>query len=166
LSPNFQEAGFTRPDQVVLIENGSCHDFLTSPRSAAEYAVSCNGASLRESPQSVEMPAGSLDLDRIPAEIGTGLYVNNLHYLNYSDRSGCRMTGLTRFATLWVENGRVQGPVAVGRFDETLYRMLGVNLVALTKEREWILDPQTYGRRSTDSARLPGALIDDFRFTL
>jgi hypothetical protein len=33
-------------------------------------------------------------------------------------------------------------------------------------EREFILDPGTYFQRSTDSARLPGALIDDFTLTL
>ncbi len=52
------------------------------------------------------------------------------------------------------------------RFDETVYRMLGENLVGLTAEREMILDPSTYSQRSTDSARLPGALVDDFTLTL
>ena len=37
--------------------------------------------------------------------LGTGLWVSNLWYLNYSDRRACRMTGMPRFACLWVENG-------------------------------------------------------------
>jgi hypothetical protein len=52
------------------------------------------------------------------------------------------------------------------RFDETLYRMLGEKLLALTAERELILDPSTYGARSTASSRMPGAIVDDFTFTL
>ena len=36
------------------------------------------------------------------------VYVNNVWYLNYSDRSACRMTGMTRFATFWVEHGVIQ----------------------------------------------------------
>ena len=99
-------------------------------------------------------------------ELGTGLYVSNLWYLNYSDRAACRTTGMTRFATFWVENGVLCEPIDVMRFDESIYRMLGENLVALTREREMILDPDTYGRRSTHSARLPGALVEDFQFTL
>jgi hypothetical protein len=44
--------------------------------------------------------------------------------------------------------------------------MLGENLVDLTRERELLLDPSTYGERSTASARLPGALVKSLRFTL
>ncbi|MGD8397096.1 MAG: metallopeptidase TldD-related protein, partial [Candidatus Eiseniibacteriota bacterium] len=95
-----------------------------------------------------------------------GLYINNVHYLNYSDRPACRMTGMTRFATFWVEKGKIAAPVNVMRFDETIFRILGDNLVDLTAQREFILDPDTYFARSTDSGRVPGALIEDFTLTL
>ena len=52
------------------------------------------------------------------------------------------------------------------RFDDTFYRMLGENLVGLTEERDFIFDSSTYEQRSVISRRLPGALIDDFAFTL
>jgi predicted Zn-dependent protease len=39
--------------------------------------------------------------------LGTGVYISDLHYLNYSDRQACRMTGMTRFACLWVEDGEL-----------------------------------------------------------
>ena len=35
---------------------------------------------------------------------------------------------MTRFATFWVEDGVIQSPLEVMRFDETIYRMLGENL--------------------------------------
>ena len=76
------------------------------------------------------------------------------------------MTGMTRFATFWVENGELVAPLKVMRFDETIYNLLGSHLVDLTQEREVILDPGTYGGRSTASVRLPGALVDEFLFTL
>ena len=52
------------------------------------------------------------------------------------------------------------------RFDDSLYRMLGENLVALTRERELLLSTSTYDERSISSARLPGALLGSLRFTL
>jgi predicted Zn-dependent protease len=73
---------------------------------------------------------------------------------------------MTRFATLWVENGRIAAPLNVMRFDETLYRMLGENLLGFSAERNLILDSGTYGGRSTSSSRMPGALVKDFTFTL
>ncbi len=166
VAPNFQDAGFLRPDQVTLIERGAYRDCLVSPRSAKEYGVQTNGASAWEMPESVDLAAGDLPVDDVLSKLGTGVYVSNLWYLNYSDRNACRTTGMTRFATFWVENGVIKGPLNVMRFDETIYRALGENLQALTAEREFLLDAETYFARSTASSRLPGALIEDFTFTL
>jgi hypothetical protein len=52
------------------------------------------------------------------------------------------------------------------RFDDSIFRMFGSNLVDLTAERELLIDPGTYGERSTGSARLPGMLLKALRFTL
>ena len=166
VAPNFQEEGFIRPDRVMLVEHGQLASCLVSPRSAAEYGVATNGASASEAPTSIELGAGGLPTDDVLARLGSGLFVSNLWYCNFSDRSACRATGMTRFATFWVENGELAAPVNVMRFDETIYRVLGDNLVDLTSERELILDAQTYDGRSVHSARLPGALVDDFTLTL
>jgi predicted Zn-dependent protease len=165
-APNFQREGFLKPDEVVLIKNGRYADCLVSPRSAVEYGVKTNGANAAEMTQSIDLAAGDLDEATILSALGTGVYVSNLWYMNFSDRSAGRLTGLTRFATFWVENGEIVAPLNVMRFDDTIYRMFGENLLGLTRQREFILDPLTYEARSSDSARLPGALIDNFRFTL
>lgn len=162
----FNGAGFLKPDQTTIIERGVFKDCLASPRSAKEYGVPTNGASEAETPDSLDLAAGDLPRGEILSRLGTGLYVNNLHYLNYSDRPACRMTGMTRFATFWVENGSIVAPVNVMRFDETIYRVLGENLIGLTQERDFVLDSQTYFARSTSSQRVPGALVEGFHFTL
>jgi len=166
VAPDFEEAGYRRPAEVSLIGDGEYRQSLVSPRSAVEYESECNGATAMESPLSLEMGAGELRRDTVLAELGSGIYVGNLWYLNFSDRNACRTTGMTRFATFWVEGGRIQAPLEVMRFDDTIYRMLGENLIGLTRERERILDPGTYYRRSAHSALLPGALVDDFALTL
>ena len=166
IAPNFQGQGFIRPPSVALIENGKLTGCLVSPRSAAEYDVPTNGAIDAETPLSLDMQAGSLRADNALTELGTGVFVSNLWYLNYSDRASCRTTGMTRFATFWVEDGVFEAPLSVMRFDDTFYRMLGENLVGLTEERDFIFDSSTYEQRSVISRRLPGALIDDFAFTL
>lgn len=166
VAPNFQDAGFRRPDHVALIQGGAYQDCLVSPRSAMEYGVETNGAASHESPESIDVAAGKLAQEEALSALGTGVYVGNVWYLNWSDRTACRTTGMTRFATFWVEGGEIVAPLNVMRFDESAYRMLGENLVGLTRERELILDADTYFRRKTTSARMPGALVDGFRFTL
>lgn len=166
VAADFQDEGFIKPPQVGLILGGAYGSCLTSPRSAREYGLVTNGAGEGESPVSLDMAAGTLARADVLRELGTGLYINNLWYLNYSDRPACRITGMTRFATFWVENGQIVAPVNVMRFDETIYRVLGENLLGLTRERDFALDPMTYGGRSTGSYRLPGALVADFSMTL
>lgn len=166
LAPGFQEEGYLRPDVVSLIADGAYRDCLVCPRSSLEYGAATNGASDSEMPHSLELDAGDIAVKDVLRRMGSGIFISNLWYLNYSDRVACRTTGMTRFATFWVENGALAAPLAVMRFDETLYRMLGENLVGLTAEREWLLDASTYSQRSTATTRLPGALISEFTLTL
>ena len=164
--PNFQEQGFVRPDRVTLIDEGKLADQLVSPRSAKEYDVATNGASDFEAPVALAMAPGGLPAGEVMERLGTGLLIGNLWYLNFSDRTACRTTGMTRFATFWVEGGEVVAPANVMRFDDTIYNLLGQNLVDLTDSTETLLDAGTYQARSTASARLPGALVEEMAFTL
>jgi predicted Zn-dependent protease len=166
VAPAFQEDGFVRPPAVELISKGVLAESLVSARSAREYGLHPNGANSRESPESIELDPGSLDEHDILEALDTGLYVSNLWYLNFSDKPAARMTGMTRFATFWVENGRIVAPLTPLRFDDTLYRMLGEKLIDLTSSRELLLSTSTYDERSTSSARVPGALLESLRFTL
>jgi len=166
LSPDFNSGGFTKPGSVTLIERGRYKDCLVSPRSSVEYGVETNGASSQEMPSSLEFSPGSIATDSILTTLEEGIYLNNLWYLNFSDRSACRVTGMTRFASFWVEKGQIIQPLNVMRFDESILRMFGEKLVGFTKEREMMISPSTYEARSVGSAHLPGALVDDFSLTL
>jgi len=164
--PNFQRHGFIKKDRISLIQKGVYEECLISPRSSMEYNVRHNGADDSESPQSFEMSAGDIESDDILKKLDKGMYINNTWYLNFSDTAACRITGMTRFAAFLVENGKIQSPINVMRFDESLYRMLGENLIGITKDRELIMDSDTYYSRSTGSNNLPGILVKDFSFTL
>lgn len=166
IAPNFQSAGFVKPDSVVLVEKGRLANALVSPRSAKEYGVPANGASPSEAPESLDVAEGDVPQADVPPRMGSGVYVNSVWYLNFSDRPGGRITGMTRFATFWVEDGRIAAPLNVMRFDDTVYRVLGENLLGLTREREFLVSTSTYGGRSTASVRLPGAMVKDFALTL
>jgi predicted Zn-dependent protease len=166
IAAGFQGDGFVKPPRVTLIEGGRLKDALVSPRSAREYGLQTNAANGGEGPESLDVLGGTLEEDEVLAALDTGLYVSNLWYLNFSDRPAGRITGMTRFATFWVEQGRIAAPLTPMRFDDSIYRMLGDNLAVLTRRRELLLDPSTYGARSSGSARLPGALLRSLRFTL
>lgn len=166
LMPSFQRDGFERPGRVDLIRNGKLEGALVSPRSAKEFGVLTNGANREEMPESIDMAAGDLPEAEVLKALDRGIYISNLWYVNISDRSACRLTGMTRFATFWVEGGEIRAPLEVMRFDDTLYRMLGSELLELTRERDFMLDGHTYGARNGVSYRAPGVLLRDFKLTL
>ncbi|GGM13804.1 Zn-dependent protease [Pseudomonas asuensis] len=165
LSPAFTPAGFQRQDKQ-LVEAGKMVGQLVSPRSAREYGLTQNGASNGENSQSLVMEAGTLATEDILKTLGTGLYIGNLWYLNYSDMTVARLTGMTRFACFWVENGEIVAPVSTMRFDDSIFNFLGSSLEAVTQNRDLCVSDSTYGQRHTDSTLLPGVLTSRFTLTL
>lgn len=170
LAPQFNALGEMAPLELALIEGGELRNLLVGARSAREYGVPGNGAEehpfVGEAPRSPEILGGTLEEARVLAELGTGVYLGNLHYLNWSDRHSARVTGMTRYACFWVERGEIVAPIRDMRFDESLYRALGANLVALTRETHLMPETGTYFCRNLGGMKVPGMLIDDFPFTL
>ena len=166
IAPAFQDEGFARPPSVPLVDEGRLVGSLVSPRTAKEFALAPNGANAAESPESLEMATGNLPAEQALSALDTGLYIGNLWYLNFSDRPACRVTGMTRFASFWVDKGRIVAPVNVMRFDDSVYRLFGERLVGLTAESELVVSDQSYRARSVSSMRLPGAVVSGMAFTL
>lgn len=166
LAPAFDATGFVRPAAIELIGRGEHRGALISARTAQEYGLQANGANEEESMQSMELDAGALPAGDALAALDRGIWISNLWYLNYSDRPNGRITGMTRFASFWVEHGRIAAPLSVMRFDDTLYRTMGDQLLELTAERDWILNAGTYQQRSVETSRVPGALVGALNFTL
>ncbi len=164
LGADFTAKGFIVPDSIQLVSDGVLADNLVSSRSAAEYGETPNADN--EMPAALELAAGDIPDDELLKRLDTGIYIGRLWYLNFSDVPACRITGMTRFDVFHVERGEIRAPVNVMRFDETAYRVLGRNLRGLTAHREFIPSTDTYLCRKTDSMTMPGALVDDFRFTL
>jgi predicted Zn-dependent protease len=170
LTPPFNSLGEMPPHEIPVIECGQLKNLMVSSRSAKEFGVPANGADPGgwggESLRSPEVRAGHLAPTDILQALDTGLYVSNLHYLNWSDLQSARITGMTRYACFWVERGQMVAPIRDLRFDESLYRMLGSELEALTSESQIHLSTDTYHCRSLGGCKIPGLLIRDFRFTL
>ena len=164
--PRFNESGVLAPAQLSVIEAGQWNHSLVSDRSAKEYGKASNAASQSEVMRAPVVSPGTLPTERILEQLDTGLYLSNLHYLNWSDRTAGRMTGMTRYACFWVESGKIVAPIENLRFDDTLYRFLGEGLVDLTDTASFLPAVDTYERRSLGGIWTPGMLIDQFRYTL
>lgn len=165
IAPAFTDTGQLRPDQVMLVTAGALSNTLTSQRSGAEFDEPAN-ASGSEYPEAMELAGGMVADEQALTALGTGLWIGNVWYLNYSDRQAARVTGMTRFACFWVEDGKIQAPVDVMRFDDTLIRLFGTALEALGQTVEFIPGSSTWGERELNSVSCPGLLLSDLKLTL
>jgi predicted Zn-dependent protease len=166
LLPRFNEFGDVSPLTVPLIENGKLLSPLINKRTAQEYKLTSNAAAMSEGLRSPRINPGTLKEDEILQRIGTGLYISNLHYLNWSDLQHGRITGMTRYGCFWVENGKIISSIEDMRFDETLYHFWGEGLEDLGESNELVPSISSYGERSLGGVSTPGMLVNDFTFTL
>ncbi|PSB17616.1 TldD/PmbA family protein [Phormidesmis priestleyi ULC007] len=166
LVPRFNELGEVAPLDLSIVEEGELVNMLISSQTAKEYKLVANGADQGETLRSPEIAPGELSSEQILATLGTGLYLSNLHYLNWSDRPTGRITGMTRYACFWVEEGEIVAPIENLRFDDSFYQFWGENLAALTNFQEFIPDVGTYENRNLGGTWVPGMIVNDFTYTL
>lgn len=164
-APRFTADGLVRPPRIALVERGEAVSLLVSPRTGREFGLMHNAANDSEMPESLCVQPGALADGDALAALDTGLAIGNFWYLNFSDRQAARVTGMTRFATLWVEGGRIVGPVAPMRFDDGMFTVLGERLEALGAQAARLPALDTYDARQTSGVACPGALVRGLRFT-
>ena len=165
-TPRFNNYGELAPQTLPLIQGGQLVNTLVSARTAKEYGIPSTYAAAGEYLRSPVLAPGTLANADILAALDTGLYVSNLHYLNWSDRPQGRITGMTRYACFWVENGAIVAPIENLRFDDSLYNFWGANLEALTQETTFIPDVGSYGYRDLGGTQVPGMVVGAFAYTL
>ena len=166
LSPRFNHLGEVCEPNMDVIRSGVLENLLVTTKSSLEYKVPTTKSSASESMRSAVIEPGQISENEILAQLGTGLYLDNLHYLNWSDINHGRLTGMTRFACLWVEDGKIVGPIEDLRFDDTLYHLWGEGLVGLTQNAQVVPEISTYGSRTFGGVSAPGMLIENMSFTL
>jgi len=164
--PRFNSSGEIAPARLPIIQSGRWVNSLVNGRSAKEYNQISNGANRQEAMRAPAVAPGTLKEAEILAQLGTGLYLSNLHYLNWSDLTAGRITGMTRYACFWVEAGEIVAPIENLRFDDDLYRFLGEALLGLSDRQTFVPAVGTYNQRSLGGMWMPGMLIEQFRYTL
>ena len=166
LVPKFNSDGEIASSHLPIIKDGELVNTLISSRTATEYNKTSNYAEAGEFLRSPNMKAGNLSSENILKDLDTGLFLSNIHYLNWSDNPGGRITGLTRYACFWVKNGEIQGPINTMRFDDTFYKYFGENLEKVGSETQFIPNTSTYGNREIGGTTCPGILANSFALTL
>ncbi len=159
-------------NDVSIIHKGEIMNTLVNSKTALEYnmvsnfAEESNSWGMGEYMRSPLMESGDIENDECLEKLGTGIFISNIHYLNWSDTLGGRITGLTRYACYWVENGKMVAPIKTMRFDDSFYNFFGSNLEGVGKEISARPVIETYDGRNPGETTCPGILVNDFELTL
>lgn len=164
--PSFNDMGELAPEKLTCIKKGKLLNTPISSRTAKEYGITANGADEDENVRSIHIAGGDLAKADALKALGTGIYISNFHYLNWSDVQSARITGMTRFSCMWVEKGKIVAPIKDMRWDDTLYNLLGTKLEAITKEQHLFPETGTYEQRGIGGSLLPGILVSEIQCTL
>ncbi len=164
--PRFDDRGELAPARHDLIAQGRLVGTLVNARSAREYGLPCTGANAQESLRAAEVAPGSLDDRAVLGLLGNGLWLSNLHYLNWSDQPAGRITGMTRYACFEVRDGELVAPIETMRWDDSLFSLFGDALTDLSAAAVFVPETGSYGMRQPGGCRVPGMLVAAMRMTL
>ena len=160
----FDFQGFPK-QKVVLIERGINRGVVFDMMSANQAKTRPTGHGLPPGmphgaiPWNVCLEPGDSSLEEMIASCRRGLLVTNFHYVNgFLDPKKALMTGMTRYGTFLVEDGKIKHAVKNLRWTESMLRAFS-NVKAISREREVISD------EGGSFAVMPAVYVKDFTFT-
>ena len=99
--------------------------------------------------QTLCVPGGDLPTSEVLKALDTGVWIGIFGTSTIQTESAGRMTGDDSFCNLLGrERYQIVAPLNVMRFDDTIHRMLGSELEALTVEQDLLLSASSYYNRS------------------
>lgn len=160
----FDLQGFPK-QRVTLIERGINRGVVFDSISANQAKAKPTGhAGMPGSPYgaipwNLCLEPGDSSIEEMIASCRRGLLVGNFHYVNgFLDPKKALMTGMTRYGTFLIEDGKIKHAVKNLRWTESMLRALS-NVQAISREREVI------GDEGASFAIVPSVYIKDFTFT-
>ena len=130
-----------------------------------KYGLKSNAANKNESIRSGEILSGSKSEDELISSLREGVYLSNLHYLNWSNKKTACITGMTRYGCYYINSDGEIFPINDMRFNVSLYDIFGDDLVDLSSERMTFCEAGTYDRRELGGMCVPG-MLTKMTFTL
>jgi predicted Zn-dependent protease len=103
--------------KVDIIKDGVFKNFVVDHYYGHKLGLEKNGA---VGVDAIAIEKGSCSLDDMISGIENGLFISNIHYMNFINMKDTSVTGLTRDGTFLIRNGRIVSMVNNLRFTERL----------------------------------------------
>ena len=110
----------------------------------------------------LESSAPPVSLEEMISSTPRGLLLSRFFYIRVVDQRTALLTGLTRDGVWFIENGKIQYPVANFRFNQSLLELLAPGNVEMIGASERISSSEGQGRNAT---LVPALKVKAFHFT-
>ena len=146
--------------KVVLIENGVFRNFLVNNYYSHKLRMKKTGGI----GASLVMKPGEKSLEEMISGIKYGLYISNLHYMNFINQKETSLTGLTRDGTFLIENGEITSVVNNLRFTEKISDIL--NSITEIENKTYVVPMSSnYGNFNIYTMKMPHVKVKKFKIS-
>jgi len=112
----------------------------------------------------VTVDEGDKTLEELISGIDRGLYISNVHYMNFINQQETSVTGLTRDGTFLIENGKITKVVNNLRFTEKIAEIFR-NASGIENVQNPVPHSENYGEFEIYSSLIPHIMSDKFKIT-
>jgi predicted Zn-dependent protease len=147
--------------KLPLIDNGIFKNFIVNNYFAHKLNMEKNGS---VGLGAMVLDKGTKSLEEMIKSIDRGLYISNIHYMNFINQQETSVTGLTRDGTFLIENGEITKVVNNLRFTEKLAEIFK-HTVALENIQHTVPVSQNYGNFNIFNSLIPHVKTSKFKIT-
>ncbi|HOW51358.1 MAG TPA: metallopeptidase TldD-related protein [bacterium] len=146
---------------LSFIDKGVFRDFVMNHYYAHKLNRPKNGS---VGVAALVMEPGSEPLEQMIAGVDRGLYIANLHYMNFINRKETSVTGLTRDGTFLIEKGKVVKVVNNLRYTVKISSVFE-NLAAVGSDQQVVPNSDNYFEFDISAGLVPHILTKGFKIS-
>ncbi|MBW6515236.1 MAG: TldD/PmbA family protein [Candidatus Cloacimonetes bacterium] len=146
--------------RLDVIENGVFKNFLVDNYYSHKTGLAKNGAEAN----CLVMREGDKKLSDMIKGVKKGLYISNLHYMNFINRKETSVTGLTRDGTFLIENGELKNVVNNLRYTVKIVDVIN-KITEIEDKLSLVPASENYGEFGINSYAMPHVKVSAFKIT-
>ncbi len=146
---------------LSFIDKGIFRDFVMNHYYAHKLNRPKNGS---VGIAALVMEPGDRSLDEMIASVERGLYISNLHYMNFINRKETSVTGVTRDGTFLIEKGKIVKVVNNLRYTVKISSVFE-NLAAIENAQQVVPTSDNYFEFDISAGLVPHILTKNFKIS-
>ena len=154
--------------RLTIIEKGICKEIPCDRFYGKKLGKESTGHSFGEIssspiPMHLVMEKGDKTLEELISSVDRGIYVSRFHYVNTVKPFDVTLTGMTRYGTFLIKNGKIRKPLKNLRFTQSMVEAFS-NIEGISSEVVLHSNSDFYSIPEPSHTFCPSLLIRKFRF--